>query len=167
MVALLGRHERAAPRARLLGGLLAFTALMVVVAALEAAGGRGTPVGGLLAVAGLVGTVDGLAQSALYGEVSLLPPRYTQAVCSGTAASGAAVSLLRILTKATLPDPTPGGGGRAATTAFFGLAAATCGAATVLYGMALPRAAAAKVLARGHEEARLANVRSRAAAAPA
>ena len=34
------------------------------------------------------GACDGFAQGALLGEAALLPPQYTQALVSGTAASG-------------------------------------------------------------------------------
>jgi hypothetical protein len=40
-----------------------------------------------LALVALCGVCDGLAQGALFGEVALLPPKYTQALVAGTAAS--------------------------------------------------------------------------------
>lgn len=42
----------------------------------------------LLLLVAACGACDGLAQGALFGEAALLPPRYTQALVSGTAASG-------------------------------------------------------------------------------
>lgn len=42
----------------------------------------------VLLLVALCGVCDGLAQGALFGEVALLPPRYTQALVAGTAVSG-------------------------------------------------------------------------------
>lgn len=44
----------------------------------------------LLLLVAACGAFDGFAQGALFGEAALLPPRYTQALVSGTAASGEA-----------------------------------------------------------------------------
>ena len=152
MAALLGRHERTHPRARVLTGFPAYLVLMVALAATEAALPGGTPMGSLLAVAALVGLIDGTTQPGLFGEAALLPPAYTQALVSGTAVSGTAISVLRIITKAALPDTRAGQ--RTATTAFFAVAGVVCGVAAAAYGVALPRARAARTLAAGHVEAR-------------
>ena len=60
-----------------------------------------------------------------------------QALVSGTGVSGIAVCLLRVATKATLPD-TPKGL-RASANAYFTLAALVCASCVVLYAMVLPR----------------------------
>jgi equilibrative nucleoside transporter 1/2/3 len=125
---------------------------MVALAATEAAKAGGTPLGGLVAVACLVGCVDGFTQPGLFGEAALLPPAYTQALVAGTAVSGVAISVLRIITKASLPETGPGQ--TVATTVFFCVAGALCAVAAIAYGVALPRARAARLLAAGHVEAR-------------
>jgi solute carrier family 29 (equilibrative nucleoside transporter), member 1/2/3 len=152
MLVLLGRHERTHPRGRVLIGLPSFFILMLALAITEAVQAGGTSLGGLLTVAALVGCVDGFTQPGLFGEAALLPPAYTQALVAGTAVSGVAISLLRIITKASLPETGPGQ--TAATTVFFAVAGALCAAAAVAYGVALPRARAARLLAAGHVEAR-------------
>ena len=102
----------------------------------------------VLALVACVGACDGVAQGALFGEAALLPPGFTQALVAGTSVSGVAVSLLRIATKATLPD-TPSGL-RTSGQVYFALAAATTGAATVIY-LLLPRLA----VVRWHRQASL------------
>jgi equilibrative nucleoside transporter 1/2/3 len=151
MLALLGRHERTHPRGRVLVGFPVYFILMVALSVSEVAMPNGTPLGGVLAVAALVGWVDGVSQPGLFGEAALLPPAYTQGLVAGTAVSGTAISVLRIITKAALPDTRAGQ--RTATTAFFAVAGAVCGAAAASYGLALPRARAARTLAAGHVEA--------------
>jgi equilibrative nucleoside transporter 1/2/3 len=51
----------------------------------------------VLLLVALCGVCDGLAQGALFGEVALLPPRYTQALVAGTAASGELLAGRRVL----------------------------------------------------------------------
>lgn len=114
-----------------------------------------------MTIAVLVGVVDGLAQPAVYGEAALLPSRFTQAVCAGTAASGALTSLIRILTKVAFDNNKGGGknessaaGGTKALVAFFGASAVECAAAAALFACVLPKTRAARSLAAGHAEAR-------------
>lgn len=87
-------------------------------------------------LAAACGACDGVAQGALFGEAALLPPRYTQALCSGTAVSGVGVSLLRIVTKATLPDTEAGL--RRSAALYFATAALVCAACTAVYSWVLP-----------------------------
>ncbi|XP_065850158.1 equilibrative nucleotide transporter 8 [Euphorbia lathyris] len=54
------------------------------------------------------GLADGLIAASLIGSAGKLPKEYMQAVFAGTASSGVLVSILRILTKASLPQ-TPQG----------------------------------------------------------
>ncbi|KAI3833931.1 hypothetical protein MKW92_007901 [Papaver armeniacum] len=54
------------------------------------------------------GLADGLIGGSLIGFAGELPERYMQAVFAGTASSGVLVSVLRIITKASLPQ-TPAG----------------------------------------------------------
>lgn len=172
-------HERTWPRARAVGGLAAFAVLVAVVPLWDAlaaaangssssssAGTKSTtktiPAAALLTIAVLVGVADGFAQPAVYGEAALLPSRFTQAVCAGTAASGALTSVIRIITKAAFDEKGGGsgggggggGGGTKALAAFFGASAVECAAAAVLFAYVLPRTKAAKSLAAGHAEAR-------------
>ncbi|KAI3975144.1 hypothetical protein MKX01_038472 [Papaver californicum] len=56
---------------------------------------------GAVAVCGLA---DGLIGGSLIGFAGELPERYMQAVFAGTASSGVLVSILRIITKASLPQ---------------------------------------------------------------
>ncbi len=139
----------------------------------------------LLLLVAACGACDGFAQGALFGEAALLPPQYTQALVSGTAASGearmtsfliahhkltsmlalcrswllllhpavqagrlryhpmpavpagVAVSLLRVLTKATLPDTEAGL--RHSANLYFLLTALVCASCTAVYSCVLPR----------------------------
>lgn len=173
-ILLVLSHERTFPRARVVGGLAMFAVLVAAVPvwdavaaaravgksggapAAAAAAARGTiPASALLAIAVLIGVVDGLVQSAAFGEAALLPSRFTQAVCAGTAGSGTLTSLIRIATKAAFDkDGGDSAGGTKALTAFFGASAVECAVAAVLFACVLPKTRAAKSLAAGHAEAR-------------
>ncbi|KAF8400631.1 hypothetical protein HHK36_013930 [Tetracentron sinense] len=61
----------------------------------------------IVAVA-VCGLADGLTGGTLIGSAGELPKRYMQAVFAGTASSGVLVSILRVVTKASLPQ-TPQG----------------------------------------------------------
>nr|XP_043625219.1 equilibrative nucleotide transporter 8-like [Erigeron canadensis] len=54
------------------------------------------------------GLADGLIGGSLVGSAGKLPKEYMQAVFAGTASSGILVSLLRIITKASLPHDSQG-----------------------------------------------------------
>ncbi|GAV82503.1 Nucleoside_tran domain-containing protein [Cephalotus follicularis] len=56
----------------------------------------------------ICGTADGLIAGSLIGSAGKLPKQYMQAIFAGTASSGVLVSILRIITKASLPQ-TPQG----------------------------------------------------------
>ncbi|KAK1551172.1 hypothetical protein Q3G72_031406 [Acer saccharum] len=56
----------------------------------------------------ICGLADGLIGGSLIGSAGKLPKQYMQAVFAGTASSGVLVSILRIITKASLPQ-TPQG----------------------------------------------------------
>ncbi|XP_051152527.1 equilibrative nucleotide transporter 8 [Andrographis paniculata] len=49
------------------------------------------------------GLADGLIGGSLIGSAGMLPKKYMQAVFAGTASSGVLISILRIVTKASLP----------------------------------------------------------------
>ncbi|KAK1437484.1 hypothetical protein QVD17_03275 [Tagetes erecta] len=60
----------------------------------------------VVATVATCGLADGLIAGSLIGSAGKLPKHYMQAVFAGTASSGVLVSLLRIITKASLPhDP--------------------------------------------------------------
>ncbi|CAN6455098.1 unnamed protein product [Victoria cruziana] len=75
------------------------------------------------------GLADGLAGGSLVGSVGELPERYMQAVFAGTACSGVAVSVLRIITKASFPQ-TPRGLQRSAQ--FYFIVSVLCMATCIL-----------------------------------
>ncbi|KAI3754324.1 hypothetical protein L1987_54106 [Smallanthus sonchifolius] len=56
----------------------------------------------------MCGLADGLIGGSLIGSAGKLPHQYMQAVFAGTASSGILVSLLRIITKASLPHDSQG-----------------------------------------------------------
>ncbi|KAI3912058.1 hypothetical protein MKW98_007585 [Papaver atlanticum] len=62
----------------------------------------------IVGVVSICGLADGLIGGSLIGFAGELPERYMQAVFAGTASSGVLVSVLRIMTKASLPQ-TPKG----------------------------------------------------------
>ncbi|XP_048228036.1 equilibrative nucleotide transporter 8 isoform X1 [Ricinus communis] len=71
----------------------------------------GRPKGGYYVTVASVlicGLADGLIAGSLIGSAGILPKEYMQAVFAGTASSGVLVSILRIITKALLPQ-TPQG----------------------------------------------------------
>jgi len=73
----------------------------------------------LLAVV-FAGMGDGFGQGSVFGSSGHMPPLYTQAVVSGTAVSGMAISFLRIFTKAVFPQDA--NGLRYSTFLYFGCA---------------------------------------------
>lgn len=97
-----------------LGFSLLVLSLMVVLLldwAWNGNGSEGRPNGAYgVTVASVVvcGLADGLIGGSLVGSAGKLPKQYMQAVFAGTASSGVLVSILRIITKASLPQ-TPQG----------------------------------------------------------
>lgn len=113
---------------RINSGLLLYLICIVLVVLLDAIfikeNGIGSPGTFYATIALLVvtGIADALVQGSLVGSAGELPARYMQAFVSGTAASGVIVSLLRIATKAALPQ-TPRGL-RLSGNVYFGVTAA-------------------------------------------
>nr|XP_043630959.1 equilibrative nucleotide transporter 8-like [Erigeron canadensis] len=62
----------------------------------------------VVALVVICGLADGLIGGSLIGSAGKLPKQYMQAVFAGTASSGILVSLLRIITKASLPHDLQG-----------------------------------------------------------
>ncbi|XP_028784217.1 equilibrative nucleotide transporter 8-like [Neltuma alba] len=78
-------------------------------AAATAGGSRPSGAYGLTVAAVVIcGLADGLVGGSLVGSAGKLPKQYMQAVFAGTASSGIIISILRIITKASLPQ-TPKG----------------------------------------------------------
>ncbi|KAI7988296.1 Equilibrative nucleotide transporter 8 [Camellia lanceoleosa] len=74
-------------------------------------GSKGSSNGAYVVTVGSVvvcGLADGLIGGSLIGSAGRLPKEYTQAVFAGTASSGVLVSILRIITKASLPQTAQG-----------------------------------------------------------
>lgn len=132
IAASIHRPNAILPGTRILLGFLGFAALMALVPVLDAvivetvdhhddsagaagavgdsllsegAAGAVAPAGFLtitLAAVTLLGLLDGLCQSAIFGDAASLSPRFAHAVVGGTASSGFIMSVIRIVTKAAL-----------------------------------------------------------------
>ncbi|CAI7834424.1 unnamed protein product [Closterium sp. NIES-54] len=134
LVLLYGQHVPS--RTRIVNGFIAFTLLVLLVPALDALSAPGaippnavqdadspavattpamnpaasSPLALALTVAAVAasGAIDAVVQGSLFGMAGELHERYTQALAAGTSVSGIVVSVVRILTKAVLPN-TPTG----------------------------------------------------------
>ncbi|CAI5948550.1 unnamed protein product [Closterium sp. NIES-64] len=130
LVLLYGQHVPS--RTRIVNGFIAFTLLVLLVPALDALSAPGAipsnavqdadspavaatpaaspPLALALTVAAVAasGAIDAVVQGSLFGMAGELHERYTQALAAGTSVSGIVVSVVRILTKAVLPN-TPTG----------------------------------------------------------
>jgi len=92
----------------------------------------------------VAGTADGIGQGSLFGSASHMPPKYTQAIVSGTSVSGVVISLLRIVTKLVAGGDDKGSGSqRSSSYVYFGVAAAFCFACIIVQSL-LPRLAVRK-----------------------
>lgn len=93
----------------------------------------------LLAVI-LTGVADAVAQGSLFGTAARVEGgAHTQILMAGTAASGTLISILRIVTKAALPNTL--GGLRASTAIYFIVAGLNCVACLVVYDRLIGQAA--------------------------
>jgi equilibrative nucleoside transporter 1/2/3 len=92
-----------------------------------------------LTLVAAAGVADGIVQGAVFGDAATLPSQYTQAVVGGTAFSGVAVSLLRIITKAMFSSSSSARFGlRASAQLYFLLSAAVCAACYYVYNSLIP-----------------------------
>ena len=89
----------------------------------------------LVAVA-LIAVGDGICQGTMYGEAATMPDKYTQVVVLGASSSGLIISILRVVTKAALPQT--GDGLRTATILYFTLAAFIAAACVFTYEFIMP-----------------------------
>jgi equilibrative nucleoside transporter 1/2/3 len=135
--AMVCLHGAVRPRLRIQAGLSGFTLALAAVTLMNHSSGAAAALAALLALVAACGACDGLASGALYGEAAVLSSRYTQALATGNSLSGIAVSLLRLGTKATLPD-SPDGLRRSANL-YFCISAAACLGCVLLYSWVLPR----------------------------
>lgn len=93
----------------------------------------------MLTLVAAAGVADGIVQGAVFGDAATLPSQYTQAVVGGTAISGVAVSLLRIITKALFSSSSNARFGlRASAQLYFLLSAAVCAACYYVYSLVIP-----------------------------
>lgn len=88
----LGAHKWRAPL-RINAGLVLFTACLLVVPIMDAVYVKGRrelygAYGVTVAAVVIAGVADALVQGGVIGAAGELPPRYMQATCAGTAASG-------------------------------------------------------------------------------
>ncbi|GLU09683.1 hypothetical protein SLE2022_265300 [Rubroshorea leprosula] len=74
----------------------------------ESKGSENAPYSVTVAAVLICGLADGLIGGSLIGSAGKLPKQYMQAIFAGTASSGLLVSILRIITKASVPQ-TPRG----------------------------------------------------------
>ncbi|XP_019440310.1 PREDICTED: equilibrative nucleotide transporter 3-like isoform X1 [Lupinus angustifolius] len=91
-------------RMRNLAGLIIFFSSTFLVLVLDLAtsgkGGIGHYIG-LCVLAACFGLADGLIQGGMVGDLSFMCPEFIQSYLAGLAASGALISILRVLTKVT------------------------------------------------------------------
>lgn len=130
-------------RLRILAGFAGFFILMLAVPMLDIvmvgteAEGPPEAYALLLVIVLLVGVLDGFCQGAIFGDAAALPSQYTHAVVGGTASSGALISVIRIITKASLPPNRAGL--RRSTIIYFGISAVISLVCFGIYSAVLPR----------------------------
>lgn len=139
MLVMIHYNHRTNIALRIVGGMAGFCISMIAVPVVDAVAEHRSHLSVILLFVVFVGFCDGIAQGAVFGDVALLPPKYTQAVVSGTALSGVAVSLLRVVTKASLPNTVEGL--RSSAGVYFATSAFVCAICFLLYACILPRLA--------------------------
>ncbi|DBA79274.1 TPA: hypothetical protein ACH3X2_007822 [Trebouxia sp. C0005] len=137
LLLMIHYNDRTNIALRIVGGMAGFCISMIAVPMLDAVASHQSPLSVILLFVVFVGFSDGIAQGAIFGDVALLPPKYTQAVVTGTAVSGVAVSLLRVITKAALPDTAEGL--RRSAGVYFATSAFVCAVCFLLYACILPK----------------------------
>ncbi|DBB06968.1 TPA: hypothetical protein ACH3X3_009618 [Trebouxia sp. C0006] len=137
LLLMIHYNDRTNIALRIVGGMAGFCISMIAVPVLDAFASHQSPLSVILLFVVFVGFSDGIAQGAIFGDVALLPPKYTQAVVTGTAVSGVAVSLLRVITKAALPDTAEGL--RKSAGVYFAASAFVCAVCFLLYACVLPK----------------------------
>eukprot|EP00250_Pteridium_aquilinum_P008569 c18042_g1_i1 orf=205-1512(+) len=107
LMTFFGRRISATLRVNV--GLFIFIAMLIVIPVMGAffiTDAKGTNVTYVITIvaATLNGVADSLVQGSVVGSAGELPSRYMQAVMSGTAASGVLISVLRIISRAVMPQ---------------------------------------------------------------
>ncbi|KAK4774829.1 hypothetical protein SAY86_009764 [Trapa natans] len=106
-----GWSQRISFRMRMNLGFFMFVVSLMVASVIDWTYGKKNRNGAypvtVLAVV-VCGLADGLIGGSLIGSAGKLPKQYMQAVFAGTASSGVLVSVLRIITKASLPQDSHG-----------------------------------------------------------
>lgn len=99
---------------RIVGSFICFLVTMIAVPVADLAMGENKEKSnevlfygtcGLLLITGIA---DAIVQGSMYGLAGLFPPLYRQSIQNGNGVAGLVVSLLRVLTKASVPDDTRG-----------------------------------------------------------
>jgi len=122
---------------RIVGSFVCFLAVMIAVPVADLSLGESYETSNDMMFYGtcglllITGVADAVAQGSMYGLAGLFPPLYRQAIQNGNGVAGISVSLLRVFTKASVPD-TPRGL-RFSSLLYFGLSAITMLACIVAY----------------------------------
>ncbi|KAF5842221.1 nucleoside transporter-domain-containing protein [Dunaliella salina] len=154
------------PYVRIVNSFIGFALIMLVIPMLDLFGlgprppsasedNSSTFFPAVLSATIVIGALDGLCQGAVFADVAALPPKFTQAVVSGTACSGFLVSVLRISSKALWAEEQRDTGfpGLQASTELYFLAAALLSlACAAAYGLLLPNLRAVQQLRRVEEQ---------------
>lgn len=102
-----GRHYTF--HGRILGGFVCFFVVMSLVPVLDFINLADEKMFWItLGLVLVTGVGDAIVQGSMYGMASLFPPLYAQAIQNGNGIAGVIASLLRIVTKASLPETTEG-----------------------------------------------------------
>lgn len=126
-------HHTTLSNKRIIVGFLSFTFAMLLMPLLDLLASQASSISlaVTLTFVFICGAADGMAQGALFGEAAAIHPRCTQALVAGTAISGVVVSMLRLATKAILPQTMVGL--RLSADIYFLLAAIVCGSCVVIH----------------------------------
>eukprot|EP00798_Chlamydomonas_sp_ICE-L_P013704 gene13701-19596_t len=135
-------HEVISSKLRINFAFGGFTMIMILMPVLDATileSNKQKALACVLFLMLLLGVLDGISQGALFGEVAKMPPKFTHAVVGGTASSGLLMCLLRITTKAALPNTEEGL--RTSAAVYFACGAVLCFSCLIAHAFILPRLA--------------------------
>jgi len=127
-------------RRRILWGYVLFsiTTLLVLVLDLATSGKGGVgPFIGVCVLSASFGVADAFVQGGMFGDLSYMHTDFIQSFSAGLAASGAATSALRLITKAVFESSKDGL--RKGALLFFAICTVYVLACVVLYGIVFPR----------------------------
>jgi equilibrative nucleoside transporter 1/2/3 len=125
---------------RINGGLALFLLAIVLMPIMDElfinkSSSRGSQVTHFLTIGAIVltGIADAIVQGSLVGAAGELPERYMQALMAGTAGSGVLASILRVITKASLPQTVQGL--RLSANVYFSVSAIFIGICIISYNL--------------------------------